>query len=219
MKTKIITALVVLVFYTSSADAQVLELVKIITEKVIKAIDLRVQEMQNSAIVLQNTQRQAENNLSKQKLAEIGGIAQQEKDLFKDYYASLLQVKPSVLINAQVRMIRERQTDINALYSKIIAAVKQDRNLQDNERRECTGSCGLIMQETNQTMQKVEDVLTNQRLTATDADRLRMIGLAGNHLENCFRKLSALKERCWMISAARVKSGQESQSIQALYGL
>ena len=42
------------------SNAQILELVKIITTKIIKAIDLKVQQLQNQAIALQIAQKAVE---------------------------------------------------------------------------------------------------------------------------------------------------------------
>lgn len=219
MKTKIIVVIISLLSCVPATHAQVLELVKIVTEKVIKAMDLRVQEMQNGVIALQNVQRQAENNLSKQKLAEIGTIEEKQKDLFRDYYTSLQQVKPSVAVSAQVRMIRERQNDVTALYNKITNTVKQDGNLLEKEKRDCITSSDAMLAESNNTILKLNEVLTNARLTATDAERLRMISLAANQLELTYRRLSALLERCHTLSAGRARSLQEGEKLKALYGL
>lgn len=219
MKTRIVIAVILLMGFLPAADAQVLELVKIVTEKVIKAMDLRVQEMQNSVLVLQNMQRQAENNLSRQKLAEIGAIEENAKDLFRDYYASLQQIKPSVAVSVQVRMIRERGSDVTALYNKLTATVKRDNNLQEKEKRECMAAGDAILIECNTTMQKLNEVLTSARLTATDAERLRMIGLAANQQELAYRRLAVLLNNCHILSAGRAKSVQETQRLKALYGL
>ena len=75
--------------FSVAGNAQVVEIIKLVTEKLIKAIDLKVQEMQNQVINLQIAQKQAENNLSKNKLAEIAAWEQKQKELYQSYYTSL----------------------------------------------------------------------------------------------------------------------------------
>jgi hypothetical protein len=63
---------------------------------IIKAIDLKVQQLQNETLVLQNLQKQIENKLHAMKLAEISEWSQKQKFLFKEYYAELGQVRPAL---------------------------------------------------------------------------------------------------------------------------
>lgn len=92
MKKKLIVVMVCLLLVgTSARPAEkvavlpILEIVKAVTKKVIKAIDLRIQRLQNKTIWLQNAQKQVENVLSKLKLDEISDWTQKQKDLYKGY--------------------------------------------------------------------------------------------------------------------------------------
>lgn len=63
---------------------------------IVKVIDLKVQQMQNKTLVLQNLQKLIENKLHELKLAEISGWSKKQKDLYQQYFDELKQVKPSI---------------------------------------------------------------------------------------------------------------------------
>ena len=72
----------------AEADAAI-PIAKIIKEgvkKVIKAVDLMIQRLQNKTIWLQNAQKVIENQLSKLKLTEISDWVNKQKELYKDYF-------------------------------------------------------------------------------------------------------------------------------------
>src|SRR5471030_1842806 len=88
-------SLIILVSITEAANAQFVigEVIKLTVTKVIKAIDLKVQRMQNQTIWLQNAQKALENQLSKLRLAEISGWTSQQQQLYSGYYDELWKIK------------------------------------------------------------------------------------------------------------------------------
>ncbi|PHK25219.1 conjugal transfer protein TraI, partial [Nostoc linckia z16] len=87
-----------------TAAPPIIGLIKEAVKKVIKAIDLKIQKLQNKTIQLQNVQKQIENTLSKLKLDEISDWAQKQKDLYSKYYNELKEVKAIV---SQYQRIRD----------------------------------------------------------------------------------------------------------------
>src|SRR5687768_13716432 len=79
------------------AQAGVVEAIKAGIVKVIKAIDLKIQRLQNETIWLQNAQKTVENALSEAKLQEIGDWVEKQRTLYADYFDELQQVR-SVII-------------------------------------------------------------------------------------------------------------------------
>jgi conjugation system TraG family ATPase len=80
-----------LLFISVSIQAQVP-----VVGTIVKAIDLKVQQLQNEALVLQNLQKLIENKLHELKLAEISSWSQKQKDLYRQYFDELKQVRPSI---------------------------------------------------------------------------------------------------------------------------
>lgn len=78
---------------TTVTAVPIIGLIKDAVAMVIKAIDLRIQRLQNKTIWLQNAQKQLENVLSKVKLDEISNWTQKQKELYKEYYDELAKVK------------------------------------------------------------------------------------------------------------------------------
>ena len=83
-----VSAMTICVSLPKGANAQiaVLEVIKAGVKKVIRAVDLKVQRLQNETIWLQNAQKVLENQLSKLKLTEIADWTERQKELYSDYY-------------------------------------------------------------------------------------------------------------------------------------
>ena len=77
---------------TVSLQAQI-PIVGTVISKVVKAIDLKVQRLQNETLVLQNIQKKIENKLHTLKMAEIAGWTQKQKAIYEHYFEELGQVK------------------------------------------------------------------------------------------------------------------------------
>mgnify|MGYP004106733677 CR=1 FL=1 len=60
----------------------ILEIIKAGIKKVIKAVDLKIQRLQNKTIWLQNAQKTLENTLSKLKLDEISEWTEKQKEQY-----------------------------------------------------------------------------------------------------------------------------------------
>src|SRR6266542_1410487 len=103
------------------AQMVIIDIIKEGVKKVIMAVDLEIQRMQNQTIWLQNAQRQLENVLSQTKLTEISDWVQKQKDLYGDYFNELWQVKDAIeyyhrieeIIQKQVRIVNEYQSAYN----------------------------------------------------------------------------------------------------------
>ena len=81
--------------FSVSIRAQV-PVVGIVISKVVKAIDLKVQQLQNETLVLQNIQKILENKLHELKMAEITGWTYKQKALYEQYFDELNQVKAAI---------------------------------------------------------------------------------------------------------------------------
>ncbi|WP_317162916.1 hypothetical protein [Pedobacter puniceum] len=96
---------------TQEANAQiaVLEVIKAGVKKVIKAVDLKIQRMQNETLWLQNAQKVMENQLSKLKLTEIANWSEKQRSLYENYYTDLWKVKAAISYYQQIKDIVNKQ--------------------------------------------------------------------------------------------------------------
>ena len=65
-------------------------------KKVIKAVDLQIQRLQNKTIWLQNAQKTLENKMAKLKLEEISDWVEKQRKLYDDYFQELWKVKSAL---------------------------------------------------------------------------------------------------------------------------
>src|ERR1700743_2409528 len=131
-----VSLVIVLVsFNAEKANAQFVvgEVIKLTVTKVIKAIDLKVQRMQNQTIWLQNAQKALENELSKLRLAEISGWAGQQRQLFSSYYDELWHIKSTIAYYQRIKDLTVKQVELVAEYQQAWAMLKQDRHFSAAE--------------------------------------------------------------------------------------
>src|SRR5690606_31286870 len=92
-----------------NAQVAVLEVIKAGVKKVIKAVDLKVQRMQNETLWLQNAQKVMENQLSKLKLGEIANWSEKQRTLYAKYYMDLWKVKTAISYYHRIKEITNKQ--------------------------------------------------------------------------------------------------------------
>ena len=80
----------------TEAQIPIYDIIKAAVKKVIKAVDLKIQRLQNKTIWLQNAQKTLENQMSKLKLKEIGDWANKQKELYAKYFDELSKVKNAI---------------------------------------------------------------------------------------------------------------------------
>src|SRR6201985_1770800 len=101
----------------SNAQLVVGQVISATVGRVIRAIDLEVQRMQNQTIWLQNAQKALENQLSKLKLNEISGWSQKQQDLYSGYYKELETVKSVIAYYERIKDMTEKQASLVSQYN------------------------------------------------------------------------------------------------------
>jgi hypothetical protein len=102
-------------YSTQGAQIPIADIIKAAVEKVIRAVDLKVQRLQNKTIGLQNAQKTLENKMSQLKLDEIRGWVEKQRKLYDDYFEELWKVKAALahyqrvkdIIKGQLQMVNE----------------------------------------------------------------------------------------------------------------
>src|SRR5690606_2590577 len=106
----------------------VLEVIKAGVKKVIKAVDLKVQRLQNETIWLQNAQKVLENQLSKLKLTEIADWTEKQKDLYSQYYTELWKIKSAIAYYKRIKDLTQKQLAIVDEYKWAWNLFRQDKH-------------------------------------------------------------------------------------------
>jgi len=226
MRARIITGAILLLLVCSPARPApstvalpILEIVKAVTKKVIKAIDLRIQKLQNKTIWLQNAQQKLENALSKAKLDEISEWTKKQRDLYRDYYEELTKVKSIITYYQRIREVTKKQTALVAQYEKAWRLLRQDNHFKDTEIRYMEHVYSGILGESLKNMDQIFLILDSFTTQMSDIKRLEIINEAADQVDAAYDDLLAFNEQNIMLSLQRAKTEQEARQVREFYGI
>jgi hypothetical protein len=226
MKKKLIVLMVCLLLVgTSARPAEkvavlpILEIVKAVTKKVIKAIDLRIQRLQNKTIWLQNAQKQVENVLSKLKLDEISDWTQKQKDLYKGYYEELAKVKSIITYYQRIREITKKQTQLVQEYERAWNLFKQDTNFKDSEIQYMERVYTGILEESVKNIDQIFLILDSFATQMSDLKRLEIINKAADQIDGNYDDLTLFNQQNILLSLQRAKTEADVNQVKQFYGI
>lgn len=197
----------------------ILEIIREGITKVIVAVDLKIQRLQNEIIWLQNAQKTLENELSKLKLEEIGDWAEKQRKLYDDYFQELWRVKAALTYYGRVKNIMEQQLQIISEYKSAWTLLRLDKNFTppelDHMQRVYTG----MLQESGKTIDGLLLVVNAFATQMSDAKRLQIIDAASESMEQTLMNLKEFNHQSKMISLQRAATRGEIEYAKKLYGL
>ncbi|MBK1439801.1 conjugal transfer protein TraI [Parapedobacter sp. ISTM3] len=201
------------------ANAGIYEIIKAAVVKVIKAVDLQIQRLQNRTIWLQNAQKQLENTMSRLKLREISDWTGKQRDQYEGYFNELWRVKNAIATYRAVRDIVERQLMLVEEYRRAWGLLQHDRNFTPRELEYMYNVYSGILEESLKNLDRLQLVAGSFRLQMSDGERLELIGEAGTQMENALGDLRRFNNRNFRISVSRSAGATEAQRLRKLYGL
>ena len=197
----------------------ILEIVKAVTKKVIKAIDLRIQRLQNKTIWLQNAQKQVENVLSKLKLDEISDWTQKQKDLYKGYYEELAKVKSIITYYQRIREITKKQTQLVQEYERAWNLFKQDTHFKDSEIQYMELVYTGILEESVKNIDQIFLILDSFATQMSDLKRLEIINKAADQIDGNYDDLTMFNQQNILLSLQRAKTEADVNQVKQFYGI
>jgi len=197
----------------------ILGLVKEAIKKAIKAIDLRIQRLQNKTIWLQNTQKQIENTLSKLKLDEISGWVQKQRDLFKEYYEELMKVKSAITYYQRIREVTEKQVQLVEEYQRVWPLLRQDSHFNDDDLDYMGKAYSGILAESLAGMEQIFMILESFTTQMSDAERLELINAAADRIDTTYDDLMRFNRQNILLSLQRAKTERDIERVRLFYGL
>lgn len=212
---------IVLILPVQKAKAQFVigEVIKLTVTKVIKAIDLKVQRMQNKTIWLQNAQKVIENQMSKTRLTEISGWTEQQRQLYSSYYTELGNIKATISKYQRIKDITLKQAALVSEYKKAWGLFRQDSHFNPQElnymQRVYTG----ILDASVKNLDEIMLVVSPAKTQMTDEQRLELINKASDHLDENYNDLHQFNNQGIQLSLQRSKDLSDTQSIKKLYGI
>lgn len=190
-----------------------------IIKKVIVAIDLKVQRLQNQTIALQNAEQVLENKLHLGSLDDISGWLSKEKELYAQYYQELAQVKSYIADYDEVKRLIKQQGQLLSEYQSARNLMALDTHFSPAELRNITNIYNGIMEESVRNIDEVLTAVNNFSAQMSDGERLEVIRHAAGQIQNNLNDLRQFNRRNTRLSVLRARSEQDKQQVRKLYGL
>lgn len=201
------------------AAIPILEIVKAVAKKVIKAIDLRIQKLQNKTIWLQNAQKKIENILSKLKLDEISDWTQKQKELYRNYYEELAKVKSIITYYQRIRDISEKQVRLVDEYERAWNLFQKDAHFNSSELDYMQSVYSGILDESLKNIDQIFLVLDSFTTQMSDAKRLEIINAAADQIDANYDDLTLFNRQNILLSLQRAKTEHDVKSVKQFYGI
>ncbi|HMR81976.1 MAG TPA: conjugal transfer protein TraI [Niabella sp.] len=204
---------------TQKSHAVVWVVVKAALVKVIKAMDLAVQRLQNKTIWLQNAQKTLENTLSKVKLDEISDWVKKNKEQYAKYYDELSKVKETITGYKRVKAIMEKQVRVVEEYKRAFALFKQDKHFTPDEIAYMSKVYSGIVDESLKNLDQLFLAVGALNTKMTDGKRLEIITRAAEGIDETLDDLRMFNSQNIRLSLQRSKDLQELQTVKDFYNI
>ena len=213
--------LIMLMQVPKPAKAQFIigDIIKMTVTKVIKAIDLKVQRMQNQTIWLQNAQKAIENELSKLKLTEISTWSADQKKLFSTYYDELWKIKATISYYQRVKDVAVRQVALVNNYRSAWAMLKQDKHFNPTELEQMANVYSGILSASARNLDDVMTAVSAGKTQMTDEQRLELINQAADRMDENYSDLKQFNQENHVLSLQRSRDLNDIKFTKQLYGL
>ncbi|MCJ8208110.1 conjugal transfer protein TraI [Mucilaginibacter sp. RS28] len=203
------------------ADAQIpiVSLVSSAIKKVIVALDIKVQQLQNQTIQLQQAEQQLENSKTLASFKDINGWLGKEKDLFSKYYSEMQQVRQVIAGYSEVKQVISRQAQLVAEYRKAWNLFQQDKNFSADELRYMSSVYNGILAESLQNLQELTATVTSFSAQMEDGERMERIKKIAAAMQHNLDDLRQFNTAGVDLSLQRSIAARNTAQVRQLYGI
>jgi hypothetical protein len=213
--------IIILTLCTSTmlqAQDPITEIIKAGIKKIIVAVDLKVQRLQNETIRLQNAQKLVENLMSKSGLENIAGWMEKQKQLYQEYYDDLRKIKNTVAAYHKIKDILAKQVSIVNTYKYALANARKDTQLTFAEISQVTNMYSAILSESLANVEQLVLVLS-KTLTMEDAARMKIIDGIADKVDDNHRDLQLYARQNSWLTDQRKNYEAQIRYMQNLHGI
>lgn len=203
----------------ASAQVAVIEVIRAGVKKVIRAMDLKVQRLQNETIWLQNAQKVLENQLSKLKLGEIADWTERQRELYGKYYQELWEVKSTIVYYNRLKELTVRQLEIVEEYKWAWNLFNKSGHFSADDLEVMGKVYSGILQESVKNVDQLFLVVNSFKAQLSDAARLELISEAAAQMERNWAELKRFNRENSLLSVQRAASVEEAAKLRELYGI
>jgi len=217
----VLAAVLLLSISHERTQAQIpgVSLVTGVIKKVIVAIDLKVQRLQNQTIALQNAEQRLENSLHLSSLKNISGWLGKEKELYSSYYQELNQVRGLIAKYDEVKSIISKQKQLVMEYQQASSLFSRDAHFSSGELQYMGNIYNGILQESLKNLDQLVLAVSSLSTQMDDAERLVRIGEAAKAMQTNLDHLRQFNRQNASLSLMRAKDAQDRQHVKQLYGI
>ena len=217
----VLLALCFMVSPVQNANAQIpiMEIIKQAITKVIVAVDLKIQRLQNKTIWLQNAQKVLENKMSELKLTEISDWVEKQRAQYANYFDELWRIKAALAYYQKVKDIIEKQLQLVNEYKGAWALFKQDKNFTADEMDYMQEVYNGIMDESMLNLDQLSLVINAFVTQMSDAKRMEIINEVDHNLDENLSDLREFNNQNKMMSLQRASEKGDIETVKKLYGL
>jgi len=217
----VLLALCFMVSPVQNANAQIpiMEIIKQAITKVIVAVDLKIQRLQNKTIWLQNAQKVLENKMSEFKLTEISDWVEKQRAQYANYFDELWRIKAALAYYQRIKDIIEKQLQLVNEYKGAWALFKQDKNFTADEMDYMQEVYNGMMDESLKNLDQLSLVINAFVTQMSDAKRMEIINVVDHNLDENLSDLREFNNQNKMMSFQRASEKGDIETVKKLYGL
>ncbi|WP_426582622.1 conjugal transfer protein TraI [Mucilaginibacter sp. R-33] len=190
-----------------------------LVKRVIVAIDLKVQRLQNQTIGLQNAARKLENTLHLNSLNDICGWLDKEKQLYANYYEELNRVRGLIAGFNEVKTIITRQQRLVSEYQQASGLFSRDPHFSPAELHYMGTVYNGILQESLRNLDELLLAVSSFSTQMDDAERLQKIAQASRAMQTNLDHLRQFNRQNAGLSYLRARDARERAAVKQLYGI
>lgn len=195
--------------------ALIMEVIKAGVKKVIQAIDLKVQRLQNQTIWLQNAQKILENKLHKLKLDGLSEWNENQRRQYSELFNELWEVKGVLTGMQRLRDIAEMQRQIIREYQLAWSRIGSSPVLTSGEKQLMGSNYRRILEESLENLSHLTGVMSSFTAQMNDAERLAMLHLAGDRIRGNLQDLR--KMNAGNLSLVRSRENFQMETLKQNY--
>lgn len=196
-----------------------ISIIKSITGKVIRALDLQVQRIQTHTILLQEAQKELENAMSALRLGEIQDWTEQLKDLYADYFQELWQVKDVLSTYHKVAEAVAREDQIVAGCRNATQLFTAQTHFSAAEMQHILAVYTGILTESAQNLDLLTTAIQPYALQMTDQQRLVNIDAAAAGIDRNYADMQRYTNQNELIALQRAGDENDYLTLKKMYGL
>ncbi|WP_313260656.1 conjugal transfer protein TraI [Sphingobacterium sp.] len=201
----------------ANAQFALAEVIRAGIKRVVRAVDLRVQRLQNRTVWLQNAQKVLENSLSKLRLQEISEWTQKQTEQYRDRYQQFSQVRSAISDIQEVRQIVKVQLGLVREYQRVWDLLQGDPVFSPHELEHMEMVYAGILEQSIANIDQIRLVMASFQLSMADGQRMKLIGKASRAIYSNYGELVTFNRQNLVLKAQRAGERNQIESVRKLY--